>query len=260
MRIDANRAPLENSGFTLLELLVVVTMIGILCGLLVAALSKAMASGRAAGCKSNSRQVALAVLFYLEDNNEVFPICHPHVSMGGEWLNWHQFQLPFANSPILRHAGNFSRNLFRCPSDKFLALLESAPQQVEKKWAELQKYPFSYTLSSTTCVVTSLPPQSQIRWGIASQGPGKSEARLSRVKVPSQIIMLAEEATAGENAAREAAEGPGGATAYSSAWRWFDDPLTDRHHGRSNTSFVDGHVSAVKPTFGRMMEHCDPVW
>jgi prepilin-type N-terminal cleavage/methylation domain-containing protein/prepilin-type processing-associated H-X9-DG protein len=60
------------SGFTLIELLVVIAVIAILASLLLPALTHAKAAARYAKCKSNLRQLALAMNVYVIDN-QVYP-------------------------------------------------------------------------------------------------------------------------------------------------------------------------------------------
>jgi prepilin-type N-terminal cleavage/methylation domain-containing protein/prepilin-type processing-associated H-X9-DG protein len=62
----------EDGGFTLVELLTVVVVIGILAALILAALSKAKAQGRSTVCKSNLSQTGRALEMYLSDNN-IYP-------------------------------------------------------------------------------------------------------------------------------------------------------------------------------------------
>ena len=57
------RAP----GFTLIELLVALALLGVLATLLLPTLAKAKASAYSARCKSNLRQIDLAMLMYLGD-------------------------------------------------------------------------------------------------------------------------------------------------------------------------------------------------
>lgn len=61
-------------AFTLVELLVVISIIALLIALLLPALSAARDLARAANCMSNLRQVNLAGQMYFNDNNGYFPI------------------------------------------------------------------------------------------------------------------------------------------------------------------------------------------
>lgn len=74
-------APLPR-GFTLIELLVVIAIIAILAALLLPALSKAKERAHRAQCKSNERQLGIAMLMYGNDNNEYLPWLPPD----GKWL------------------------------------------------------------------------------------------------------------------------------------------------------------------------------
>ena len=59
-------------GFTLVELLVVITIIGILAGLLMPAIESVREAGRRASCANNVKQMALACLAH-ESKNGFFP-------------------------------------------------------------------------------------------------------------------------------------------------------------------------------------------
>jgi len=68
---------MRKHGFTLIELLVVMVIIALLIGLLLPALSRAKEEARKTQCRSNLRQIGMAVMMYANDNGGRSP------AMGG---------------------------------------------------------------------------------------------------------------------------------------------------------------------------------
>jgi prepilin-type N-terminal cleavage/methylation domain-containing protein/prepilin-type processing-associated H-X9-DG protein len=63
----------RHSGFTLIELLVVIAIIAILAAILFPVFAKAREKARQTKCLSNQRQIALSIMMYTQDNNEILP-------------------------------------------------------------------------------------------------------------------------------------------------------------------------------------------
>ncbi len=96
-------------GFTLVELLVVIVIIGVLAGLLLPAVQQARESARRMQCASNLRQLVIATQNYMDTFKGVPPaVCFaPGVS-----ANWslHARLLPFVEQANLQNIIDFRYN------------------------------------------------------------------------------------------------------------------------------------------------------
>ncbi|MFZ0034938.1 MAG: type II secretion system protein [Sedimentisphaerales bacterium] len=108
VKAKLKKHPREN-GFTLVELLVVISVIILLMGVLVPVLSKARIAALRTTCQTNLNSIGLGFRMYLDDNENIMP---PATNMPSLKLNDDppitKFLLPYLSEP----------ETFECPSDK----------------------------------------------------------------------------------------------------------------------------------------------
>ncbi len=94
----------KTRAFTLIELLVVIAIIAILASILFPVFAQAREKARSASCQSNLKQMALGVLMYVQDHDEIFPPVYADAP--GKRQVWVDFIQPYAKNI----------QIFRCPS------------------------------------------------------------------------------------------------------------------------------------------------
>ncbi|HPS55982.1 MAG TPA: prepilin-type N-terminal cleavage/methylation domain-containing protein [Sedimentisphaerales bacterium] len=96
-----------SKAFTLVEVLVVISIIALLMGILMPALNRARASAASTACQANLRSIAYGFVMYLDDNRDIMP---PAVIMPIEG-----FDSPTIMDFLMRYLSE--PKVFKCPSD-----------------------------------------------------------------------------------------------------------------------------------------------
>lgn len=93
-------------GFTLIELLVVIAIIAILAAILFPVFARAREKARQSSCLSNTKQLQLAILMYVQDYDETF--CLGNNSWAGTWVKWYTLITPYVKN----------QQILLCPSER----------------------------------------------------------------------------------------------------------------------------------------------
>lgn len=211
----------RRKGFTLIELLVVIAIIAILAAILFPVFAQAREKARTTSCLSNNKQIGTALLMYVQDYDETFPInLYLGVdSVHGECTTTNYQEIV----PYMKNAA-----IFICPSDPH-------PNNFDQSFLNLSLPP-----------LCSVSPQSQFEsyqanYALINDGDpnpifagetNRPVFTLAQVGYPVETSAYAD-----SNVTL-----PGGTASFG----LFDSPIQGRHTGNVNSVFVDGHAKIVK--------------
>ncbi len=224
---SARRA--KPSGFTLIEILVVIAIIAILASILFPVFARVRESARSTSCQSNLKQLGLAFTQYAADNGGRMP-------GAGNWQNWGDGFTGGdpANNPGMRggHWVAGKNGVKGDGSDGALSSLSEVsgdfPPTGLKASVE-QGGVYNYVKDARVYVCPS-NRDGQVKGLTYSMNCALSGAPSGRVRLPSSMILLLDEWRASDG--------------YF--WAVPNDTSTDRitpdHNGSGNLLFLDGHV------------------
>jgi len=109
----------RHTGFTLVELLVVIAVIGVLIALLLPAIQAAREAARRSQCQSNMKQIALAFLNF-HDAKKQFPLAFTNPNTGGQ-NNWAPFVFPYLEEQNLIALYDLKTDWWRPPNASIAA-------------------------------------------------------------------------------------------------------------------------------------------
>lgn len=100
----------RETAFTLIELLVVIAIIAILAAILFPVFAQAREKARATACLSNTKQIGLGLMQYLQDYDESYPLNHRGYSRTNDQYEGYGSWM-YSIQPYIKNA-----DVFRCSS------------------------------------------------------------------------------------------------------------------------------------------------
>lgn len=239
-------------GFTIVELLVVIGIIGLLMSLLLPTLAGARTSANRLACQSNLRQIVAGLLTYAADHSGLLPVAAPQ-ELGGPqgtvpesdpWLVPRMFggALPADQRPL--NAYLKQHEVFRSPCDQGEPLwwFDTAPYQATSTCYQLYGSSYFYASGYNRMGGVVAPMGlakfigTEFSFGrFAGKPLGLGEAlRITAYPQPSKKVIV------GSIPIHRTMSG---VVAPNSRAQWYKN---DPDHLWANAAFVDGHVEFVR--------------
>ncbi len=201
-------------GFTLIELLVVIAIIAILASILFPVFARAREKARQTSCLSNAKQLAMAVLQYAQDHDEMLPICRQRAAVGQPsygYLGWFDQLYAYAKNG----------QIFVCPS------------RSPGAWAGVNNFGLAFARLGYGWNIGTSPGSCLDGMGYRYSDVPAQWRCLAEVALPAGTVLLADLVKTGYF---DLIFHPHGGAANNASW------LPDLHNGGANYAFVDGHA------------------
>ncbi len=227
----------DGRNFTLIELLVVIAIIAILSAMLLPALKNARETAKASNCRSNQKQISLAVIGYNNDFDGYFP---PWKYSNANDLYW--------NCILQRQDYITQTELYQCPTASTILLNNYTFGINDCVQKPAYRSAYYYTCYGYNSMHVG-GARAGTTWLL--DGDQYIPARTVQFRKPTETICLADARN------RHDASDDRGASVLS------DDVLTngqaihDLHQGGANVLWGDGHVSAEKNAWQRLSGRTD---
>jgi len=242
------------SGFTLIELMVVIAIIAILAALLLPALSTAKSKATALACLNNERQLGLACLIYTDECSDRLPYNlgkteiwkleaqQRYLNWTTPVLDWEATTSDNTNSALVTEGGlgpytSRTPRIYRCPSDHAVSDV-----QVAVGWSERVRS------ISMNAMIGDAGQFSQS--GANVNNPEyKQFFKVTQVPKPSQIFLFIEE--------HPNSIDDGYFLNKFDSQTWLRLPAS-WHRGAANVSFTDGHLETHRWLMARTRQAVQP--
>lgn len=167
----------KRRGFTLIELIVVLVIIGVLAAIIMPVFQRAPHSAREASCRSNLKQISLSLLQYAQDADGRLP----HIALHNSKHSVAPFLRPFGWVDAIQPYSR-STQLFQCLSEESIS-----PKVADATQPGFTDYYLNTHLSNVE--IKRLPsPQSTLLCGEGNDGRDVTNGRYNRRFLPQSWI------------------------------------------------------------------------
>lgn len=240
LRRHARTERRSREAFTLIEMLVVITIIALLAAMLLPVLAQAKEAGKKINCLSNLKQLQLCWQMYTDDNagalppNDSIEIETKGTYMGQGQISWCEGDAATNADPTFIQAGllfpyNSSIAIYHCPAD-ISAIVDANGNPLPQLRLR------SYNMSQSVNGLGMLTDPDYDNLPVDAFAPCFEKLSAITNPPPSRLFVFIDE---NEGTLQDCQFGYAMPNNY--AGYWFDMP-SNRHDQGGNLSFADGHV------------------